>query len=211
MSLFLALSQAGLGAQSSGSGLMYSSYLPFGNIYNEIRTENSLTNSTSETKNFRLGKNDVTHYSPGGAISWVYALSGWMTSLDVGLMGAPGPHKTIPNFPVRPFIGFSFATKLINTMFVGIYGIGGFYLDLAFGEGRENYQFTHFMGFFRMGPGVSFRLIPVVELFVQVQLGIGIQSETITLESSAGNTLYDGTFFMVPVAIFPELGVRFWF
>ena len=203
------LAQKGLQAQSYGGGAMYSSYLPFGSLFNELETENSITGTSARTA-FKFGKKDVIHYSPGGALSFTYALSGILMSADLGLMGGPGPDKSIPNFPVRPFAAFNFGSKFITAGIFSLYGVLGLYIDFAFAEGKNNYDFFHFMGFFRLGPGISLKLPPRLEFFVQLQFGIGIQAEQISLESKAGNQLYESTFLMVPVAMFPEFGIRIW-
>ena len=212
--LFLALlpflGQKTLEAQSLGGGAMYSSYLPFGSIYNELETKNSTTGVTSRVPGFKFGKKDVLHYSPGGAVSFAYAFSGLLMTADIGLMGGPGPNKSIPNFPVRPFLAVNFGGKFIEAGIFSLYGVLGFYGDFAIGKGKNNYDFLHFMAFFRAGPGVSLKLPPRLEFFVQVQLGIGIQGEMISLESKAGNTISESFFLMVPVAMFPELGIRIW-
>ena len=208
--LFL-VSQASLWAQSYGGGLMYSSYLPFGSIYNSLRTQNTVTNYEATTSNFVFGKNDIAHYAPGIAITGAYALSGFLTSIDLGIMAGPGRKSNIiPDFPVRPFIALNAGYKFTPSQFpVGVYLLGGAYLDFALGEGKNSYQFLHLLMFLRLAPGVSLKL-NVLEIFAQVQIGVGIQMEKITLESKAGNEIYDGTFVMLPVALFPEIGVRFW-
>ena len=199
-----------LQAQSYGGGAMYSSFLPLGSAYNELETKNSATGVTSRVPRFKFGKKDVIHYSPGGALSFVYALSGLLMSADIGIMGGPGPDKSIPDFPVRPFLALNFGGKFVEAGIFSLYGVLGFYGDFAVGKGKNNYDFFHAMAFFRAGPGISLKLPPRLEFFVQVQLGIGIQGEQISLESKAGNTISESFFFMVPVALFPELGIRIW-
>ncbi len=205
------LLQPGLWAQSMGGGLMYSSYLPFTSLYNDFKTKNKTTDTKTEHSSFQFPKDAVLHYAPGGALTSVFAVKGWLYSFDLGLMLGPGPDNIIPNFPVRPFIGANVAVKFVKTPVIGVYGIFGLYFDFALGKGKSSYDFFHMLLYLRGGTGFSFKFGPKVELFAQVQFGIGLQVEAITLESKAGNNIYDGTFIMVPIALFPELGVRFWF
>ena len=204
------LAQQSLMAQTLGGGAMYSSYLPFGSVYNVLETKNSTTGITNQVRSFRFGKKDVLHYSPGGALSFAYALNGILMTADLGLMGGPGPNKSIPDFPLRPFLAVNFGGKFVEAGIFSLYGVLSFYGDFAVGKGKNNYDFFHAMGFVRLGPGISLKLPPRLEFFVQVQFGIGIQGEQINLESKAGNIISENFFFMVPVAMFPELGIRIW-
>ncbi|MEM9424083.1 MAG: hypothetical protein AAF975_04765 [Spirochaetota bacterium] len=200
-----------LWAQTTGVGLMYSSYLPFTSIYNNLQTKNEVTGLETSTIGFEFGKGDIMHYAPGVAITSAFAYQGLLTSIDLGVMGGAGADNIIPAFPVRPFISLNAGYKFTPTGIpLGIYGIAGIYVDFAIGVGKLGYEFIHFLGYFRLGPGISLKL-GKMEIFAQAQFAIGLQMEDISLRSKAGNPIYEGVFMMVPIALFPEAGVRFWF
>ena len=91
-----------------------------------------------------------------------------------------------------------------------LYIIAGLYGDFAIGKGKSNYDFIHLLSYVNVGPGVSMKF-DKLEIFAQVRVGVGVQAEIISLDTKSGENLYDATYIMVPVALFPELGVRMWF
>ena len=210
-SFLFTIPQVSLVAQSYGGGLMYSSYLPLASLYNLLTVENKAINKAHVVQGFKFAEKDIIHYAPGFALTGAFALSGLLTTLNIGLMAGPGKDDNIiPNFPVRPFVSVDAGYKFTPAgLPIGIYGVAGLYFDFALGPGKNSYDRFHLLGFFRLGPGISLK-IQRLEVFAQVQLAIGVQMETISQTSKAGNELYDATFIMVPFAIFPELGVRFW-
>ncbi len=212
LSCFLfTISQVSLVAQSYGGGLMYSSYLPLASLYNILKVENKALDKISPpVKGFKFDEKDIVHYAPGVGFTGAFALSGLLTALNLGIMAGSGKDNIIPDFPIRPFISVDAGYKFTPAgLPIGFYGVAGLYFDFALGRGKSNYDFLHLLSFFRLGPGISLK-IQRLEVFAQVQIAFGIQMETISLESKAGNELYNATFLMVPFAIFPELGVRFW-
>ncbi|WGK69564.1 hypothetical protein P0082_01515 [Candidatus Haliotispira prima] len=209
-SLLMVFGQAGLWAQSLGGGLMYSSYLPFTSLYNVLETKNTSIDFTSLSPNFQLEKGSVMHYAPGGAISSAYAVKGVLMSFDIGIMGGAGPDNIIPDFPIRPFISLGTSYKFLDTPILGLYGTVSLYFDFGYGVGENSYKFSHLLTLLRVGTGISLKILPKLEIFAQAQLGIGLQVEKISLESINGNEIYSGTYLMVPVALFPEMGLRIW-
>ena len=95
--LFL-LSQANLWGQSYGGGLFYTSYLPFGSIYNVLTTENKLTGAARLTQGFEFKSKDVVHYAPGVGITNMVAIKGLLTAFNFGIIAGAGPNNIIPKF-----------------------------------------------------------------------------------------------------------------